>query len=570
MFVLDEGKDKRSTGIMFWHGLTRFRPDNLATDDLYHFQPLSASTTIRLIKVLPRKVMGQIACRIFHFNERQQDAIRYHALSYVWGDAKQTREIYLQDQDDQGNKWHPFPLHENLWQFLDHAWRSRLFDQLFWTDYLCLDQNGHEEISEQVPRMHAIYRNAELVVIWLQLKRDQQKGLRKVVRLSGRPKLMSTVLHSSIQEDEQKGLRKSMRWGVRLYDPKVLLSLCQDAIQGAMDDPYWGRIWIVQEVVVAKKVRVMTSDISIDLDELRVLADKFVDARSWAEKPSIWLLCDMRAVGGKIPLWRILRDFKRYQSSRPVDRVFGMLGMVEDHEDGSSPAQNIQVDYDKSMWQVLLDAIFESSPPLTEYKMTIHCLDPDQVYNGFSLLRRYRQHGSTTKRHRTLARIAMEAFEAFNLIKWAIIVPPLDDASDLMSDLFSSAAEIDWEPALAQSAALIGLMLSTWNRDPLPEWIFYRDEYEADQLSPWRCAAHGSHDGGPTGLGSYETVASVLTKHSCFRVSIVIACGQQSQSCNGSMMACEISDIGLRLQVESGMNPGDASRLRLCCLKLET
>lgn len=127
---------------MFWYRSTRISPsqDDRLTDFLYHFQPLSASTTIRLIKVLPRKVWGCIACKVFHFNETQQEAIKYHALSYVWGDSKPTRQIYLQDESNRDNEWRPFPLHENLWQFLDHAWRSKLFDQLFWTDYLCLDQ----------------------------------------------------------------------------------------------------------------------------------------------------------------------------------------------------------------------------------------------------------------------------------------------------------------------------------------------------------------------------------------------------------------------------------------------
>lgn len=67
-----------------------------------------------------------------------------------------------------------------------------------------------------------------------------------------------------------------------------------------------------------------------------------------------------------MPLWRILRDFVGYQSSHPVDRVYGLLGMVEDHEDGSSPAEKIQVDYDKQMLHVLLTAMFDSLPPLTE------------------------------------------------------------------------------------------------------------------------------------------------------------------------------------------------------------
>lgn len=405
--------------------------------------------------------------------------------------------------------------------------------------------------------MYAIYRNAELVIIWLQLQKHEQKGLRRVMRWGGRPKLMPKVLHRVVHRR---------------------LSSYEYAIRGALDNPYWGRVWIVQEVVVAKKVRVTTGDISIGLDELRTLAETFVNAGSWTQGPSMWVLCDMRAVGGKVPLWRILRDFKRYQSTRPADRVFGMLGMVEDHEDGSSPVENISVDYEKPIRHLLLDAIFESSPPLAECRMTIHCLGPEQFHNGFSLLRRYMRHMRTMRRHRIFARIALQAFEAFNIIKGHPDAPRSDAMNDLLDDLFSSAAAADWRPTLSQSAALIGLVLSSWNKGP------QRGVFDDNQTSPWRCAAHESTDKilkrlesypmefdneDQTGLGSYEIVAGVSTTSPWVSGPMVGACGRRSQDCNGSIMAFEIPDAGLRLQVEPGVNPADAGRLSLYCLKVE-
>ncbi|KAI7774391.1 uncharacterized protein LA080_008818 [Diaporthe eres] len=349
--------------------------------------------------------------------------------------GESTRQIHLQDQGNGG--WRPFPLHENLWQFLDRTWRSKRFRQLFWTEYLCLDQNGHEEISQQVPRMHAIYRNAELVVIWLQLKQEEQKGLRKAVRWF-HPKLKPKVLRRVVKE--------------RLF-------LYRDAIRAAMENPYWRRIWIVQEVVVAKKVCVTTGAMSIDLDDVRFLVDSSIKRRFWKPGPSLWELCDMRAVGGKIPLWRMLRDFGEYQSSRPGDRVFGMLGMVEDREDGSSPVENIQVDYNKPIFHVLLDAMLESSPPLTEYSMTILRLDHEQFLNGFSLLKGCIGEINTTGRHRDFARIALQAFEVFSIIKSARDGHHGDYTPSVLECLFSSVAETDWRPTLRQSAALFGLLL---------------------------------------------------------------------------------------------------------------
>lgn len=533
---------------MFWHCSARTRPgqEDLATDDQYQFQALSTSTTIRLIKVSPERVNGCIACRVYHFEEGQQGTTKYHALSYLWGDPKPTRRIYLQDQS---NEWRPFPLHENLWQFLDHAWRRKLFDQLFWTDHLCLDQKGHEEISQQVPRMHAIYRNAELVVVWLQLKKQEQNALRKVVRRScARPKLMPESLHKVMKER---------------------LSSYQDAIWGAMENPYWGRVWIVQEVVVAKRVCVTSEDVSVDLDELRALVDPFRQARFPAGKPSMWVLCEMRAAGGKMPLWKILKDFTGYHSSRPVDRVYGLLGMVADHGDGSSPAENIHVDYDKPISHVLLDALFESSPPFTEYRPATQCLGAWNTYDSSSLLEGYIASSTTMPRQKGFAKIALQTFEAFNIIKSVPSAPHPYHTRDLMDGIFNLAPGAVWKPTGSQSAALIGLVLARWSRGPLDHWKAHR-QWRGEAASPWRCAAHRSRDGGRTSPKSYQMVAFLVTWTSWGREGVMDACGEQSEGCDGTTMACEIPETQLRLVIKSTLNRGEKGWLSFERMELES
>lgn len=526
---------------MFWHGSVRSRSsrDALVIDDAYEFQALRTSTTIRLVKVLAEKVNGCIACKVYYFDEKQQKSLKYHALSYLWGDPKPTRKIYLQDE---GKEWRPFPLHENLWQFLDHAWRRRWFGQLFWTDHLCLDQKGHEEISQQVPRMHAIYRNAELVVIWLRLKKEEQRGLRRVVRSGDRLRYMPKALRGLMQQR---------------------LSSCQDAIWSAMENPYWERVWIVQEVVVAKKVCVTAGDISIGLDELRALVDPFRKARFPTGKASMWVLCEMRAAGGRMPLWYILRDFMGYQSSRPVDRVYGLLGMVEDREDGSSPAENIQVDYDKPILHVLLDAMFESSPPMREYRLATLCLGPWNTYDSLSLLEDYMASDKTTQRHKVFAELALEAFQAFNIIKSVPGAPHPYLMSDLMDELFSLASS--WEPNRHQRAALIGLLLARWSRVPLEYWRGYR-QLNGEMPSPWRCAAHRYRDRAHTGHESHRAVAVLTTRTGWDHEGVVDACGYQpweSRKCDGSTMICAFPEIQLRLLIKPSLFPGNKGWLSL-------
>ncbi|KUI59895.1 hypothetical protein VP1G_07117 [Cytospora mali] len=50
--------------------------------DEYGYRPLGTPSTLRLIKVMPDKVNGFIACRIYTFDIQKQPGIKYEALSY--------------------------------------------------------------------------------------------------------------------------------------------------------------------------------------------------------------------------------------------------------------------------------------------------------------------------------------------------------------------------------------------------------------------------------------------------------------------------------------------------------
>lgn len=526
--------------------------DSITTDDQYQFRPLSTSTTIRLIRIYPAKVNGHIACTIHHADEEHQEIIKYHALSYCWGNSRSTEHIYLRDQ---GNKWYQFQLHENLWLFLDRAWQHGMFNQYFWIDYLCIDQNAHGEKSQQVQRMHIIYRNAALVVIWLQLREKEESGLLECIDLVHRwlsGKMNYTSFYQLLQDrDDFRFIKRNV-----------------------LSNPYWKRVWIVQEVVVAKEVCVYTKRISITLKQLDFVLGNFYAA--WdIEKPSMDRLCHLRATGGKIPLWRMLKDFEDYECRYKIDRIYGIFGLAENNEDGSSPATNIQIDYEKPVSHVMLDVLFESSPPLNHLG-DIVLADPtrgpgllplEQGWLAWKTMRSYINDIKTTERHRDCARIALQGLEAFETIM-SVMDTPLPDDKELLANLFSSAAETDWKPTRHQNAALLGMILTAQSqcRLRMTGRLMFWDCFDG---SAWRCAAHGFRDACHTGLGSYETVAVVATFPGAWsRPRIVSACGKRSQDCDGSIMTLELSEIGLRIQVEPVINSGNVGRLSFHSMSL--
>ncbi|KAH8761004.1 heterokaryon incompatibility protein-domain-containing protein [Diaporthe sp. PMI_573] len=152
----------------------------------YPYTPLKPATSIRLFSIKSELVEGRVSCTLKQFDGKEFDSMvfdgkecdgkkcngkecygrichgkvpPYSALSYVWGDPKPTRQIYLGD--------YLIDVHETLWEFLDETQTSQEAETWFWTDFLCLDQSDKTEMGEQVQRMGDIYSGAEETLAWL-------------------------------------------------------------------------------------------------------------------------------------------------------------------------------------------------------------------------------------------------------------------------------------------------------------------------------------------------------------------------------------------------------------------
>ncbi|KAH7378107.1 heterokaryon incompatibility protein-domain-containing protein [Cadophora sp. MPI-SDFR-AT-0126] len=109
----------------------------------------------------------------------------FFALSYVWGDARDTMTITLDGQD--------FPITTNLWaaimslrsrydperkqhdENVPELWNETIDGNsddwkehaiCWWIDAICIDQTDTKERSRQVPRMRQLYSTATRVVVW--------------------------------------------------------------------------------------------------------------------------------------------------------------------------------------------------------------------------------------------------------------------------------------------------------------------------------------------------------------------------------------------------------------------
>lgn len=558
-------------------------------DEPYKHKRLERSTTVRLISIMRKKINGNIACMMFQADREEVPVTKYQALSYLWGNQTPTRRIYLQDNNE---GWRPFALHENLWKFLDHAWRKKMFDTPFWTDRLCLDQSDEDEVAQQVMLMGEIYSKANRVVVWLdfwhydleiilkaiewneRLDRDENKFQAERARLiynyqsrlnpgpsylgsPGSDSLAHHIASHHLESELQMSIEEE-RYAT-FKSPSQREETFRLATRRLSLHDYWARVWIVQEVVKANDVEVMTESFSLDLDNLLHRFIQFRDDRQASR--AVWDIWDMRKSNGVYQLWRLLRDFSSRESSRSADLVYGFLGMVADPDDGSSSVTNLSVDYAKPEAHVLLDAIFESSPPLTQYGRSTNVLLFRRLEN-YNFLEEYIKSSRTSQRHHGFAMLARHVWEAVETM-----IAVLGDVGD--EDVEQAAVQLfqndKWEPNLHQNGAIMGLIFASYRCGKAVRERPQSSHARLEVASAWRCATHIHRI--PHQEKRERTVARVADLQSEWyswdTQLAATVCAEKSESCDFSTMVFDIPDVGFRLLLETDMNGCLEARWRL-------
>ena len=280
----------------------------------YKHQPLSRSLDeIRLIK-LRREKEGPVRCEIQAFPLKR--APKYIALSYRWGSPLLLHNIFIGDQTleirDILNSC-LLELREDV-----HTW--------LWIDQICIAQADTTERNHQVGMMSRIYSNATSVIIWLSDVPLAPPG---------------EVDHFNDQN----------------LDDLSVVTLLRNS--------YFTRLWIIQEVLLAKQVRFhLNGNRCFTWD---TLSDAYCDL-DWGLKESASIptasrsLMANRGVFGMRPRlhWTKLIDgFSANACVDPRDKVYGMMGVVVKEERST-------VDYNKSVAEVFFDVMYALAPPDTK------------------------------------------------------------------------------------------------------------------------------------------------------------------------------------------------------------
>lgn len=264
---------------------------------VYDYESLASTDEVRILELSKGKsddpLHGTLTrCRLQNF-------AAYEALSYTWAchDGDEPIDGTLRrDMIFLGPFWDAFLVTRNCYKALR---RLRYPDRtrVLWVDSICINQENENERNHQVWLMQRIYENALCVVVYLgDENADSSTALQ--------------ALHSP---------EKHLRLSPMSEERRALAALFQR--------PYFSRLWIVQEVALAKSLNFYCGS-----------SQAFIPSFSEGTLESLVML------GGTVPawmkysslrqstaprsLWSLLQDTNSCRCLDPRDKLFGILSLA--------------------------------------------------------------------------------------------------------------------------------------------------------------------------------------------------------------------------------------------------
>ena len=298
------------------------------------------------------------------------DAPAFFALSYVWGTEKPTERFSLEQS--------VVKITLGL-SILLHQLETRRDVRFIWIDQICINQQDDLEKAVQVKMMRDVYVSAHKVLLWLG---PSTKG-------------SDLAMDSIVPLDESIGMLPQSRFahdGIRSRLPGQ-----DDPFWPALVDlytrPWYDRLWVLQEAILAKDVEVLCGNRSMHWAPFASFASKMYELvpKAWVRaidahqshgsndsaQAQTWGFVSIRdidamrsseAEGSKPPFWTYLSIGQKCKVTNPLDRVYGLLGLLASEE----LVRSIDIRYDWEPWQGYLHfckAYIERDPDLALFSM---------------------------------------------------------------------------------------------------------------------------------------------------------------------------------------------------------
>lgn len=302
---------------------------------MHSYLPLTEATNeIRLLHLLPASFDEVICCRLQH--AELDETLNFTALSYTWGDPTVRQPILIDDNS--------IEVTLNLYDALQHM-RHETDTRILWVDAVCINQDDLDERGKQVLRMRDIYTLASTVEVWIGKvgpDGDDVGAVDLVKKMASFFDNLEDVLNKGIKGEGHETLRGEMGKAA----PMAVKSLTD-----LFKRPWWTRIWVVQELSLARQATATVRVGHLTSSWLSWLVTAHAIESAWfivadlatsvsADRHTEGFLngirmSQCRIVNASMPgftLLELLNQHRDCEATNARDKVYGLLGLAADAE----------------------------------------------------------------------------------------------------------------------------------------------------------------------------------------------------------------------------------------------
>ena len=279
-------------------------PFALCSTEPYQYSPLKHDRDIRLLYLLPGSGKAPLSCSLRIVSLLELPV--YEAISYTWGEPIFSASIECFSKGQ-------LPITENLSKALFHL---RLADRIrvLWVDAICINQQDLIERSHQVTLLRDTFERAENVIVWL----GEDTG----------------------DANEAFEILRSVGSSSTIYTAALVVSERGKALRKLLGRSWFRRIWVVQELICARKATITCGNHTMDWEIFLELAgiikqvDQVQQFEDWSVLATLFTLVCMkvgrqrRKQKAKTTLEQLLYNYRSCLASDPRDKVFALVGMA--------------------------------------------------------------------------------------------------------------------------------------------------------------------------------------------------------------------------------------------------
>ena len=322
--------------------LSRAIAQRLRSERLSHTPPvtfeypkLKEAKDFRLLRINPGLPFRQPSCDILHYT--LDDAPPFEALSYTWGKEKPSIPISVGGSGVQ--------VTGAVYDFIIHR-RSTAFSVHVWIDAICINQKDTSEKTVQLLLMTDIYRRSSRVIVWL--SPPEKLNVARQTRL----------LLFALGDNVNPSGRTRFEFIRNIFPVLREEEPAYRGLAQLLTNPWFERVWVLQEVATGTTVHVMHNGICVEWDTvvqavkalradgdvfamfLKYLSDVLPETELEAERlrlhrhisnimymDSVQALTQLKHPGS---LGEYISGTREFQATDPRDRVFALIGISSD------------------------------------------------------------------------------------------------------------------------------------------------------------------------------------------------------------------------------------------------